>query len=149
VTRSVSPVDQRVAVVVMAYGTPRHRDELRAYYTDIRRGRPPTPEALANLAGRYEAIGGLSPLASLTDAQRDALQDSLDLLESGRHEPGRFEVVLGLKHAEPNIEVAVNVLAERGFRFIVGLYSPLIFLRSRWANTSIVCGRPPSRTTSL
>ena len=37
----------RVAVLLMAYGTPRTREEIEPYYTDIRRGRPPTPEALA------------------------------------------------------------------------------------------------------
>lgn len=62
----------------MAYGTPRHPEEIEAYYTDIRRGRPPTPEALADLVARYEAIGGISPLARLTEAQRDALQTALD-----------------------------------------------------------------------
>ena len=32
-------------VVLMAYGTPRAPDEIEAYYTDIRRGRPPTRRA--------------------------------------------------------------------------------------------------------
>ena len=35
----------RVGVLVMAYGTPRRPDEIEAYYTDIRRGRPPTAGA--------------------------------------------------------------------------------------------------------
>jgi ferrochelatase len=100
----------------MAYGTPRHPDEIEEYYTDIRRGRPPTPELLAELVARYEAIGGISPLAELTEAQRDGLQAALD----DTH-PGRFEVVLGLKHAAPMIEAAVDELAARGFRRIIGL----------------------------
>ena len=54
----------------MAYGTPRHPDEIEPYYTVIRRGRPPTTEALADLTARYAAIGGVSPLAELTEAQR-------------------------------------------------------------------------------
>jgi len=57
------------AVVVMAYGTPRSREDILPYYTDIRRGRAPTPELLKELEDRYEAIGGLSPLAQITDAQ--------------------------------------------------------------------------------
>ena len=80
----------------MAYGTPRQADEIEPYYTDIRRGRPPTPELLADLVRRYEAIGGLSPLAQRTEAQRAALQRALDAVE-----PGRYEVALGLKHAAP------------------------------------------------
>lgn len=105
-----------IAVLLMAYGTPRHPDEIEAYYTDIRRGRPPTPEALAELVERYAAIGGLSPLAQLTEAQRDALQRALD-----ERAPGRFEVTLGLKHAEPKIERAVEQIAARGIGRIIGL----------------------------
>lgn len=108
--------DQRVAVLLMAYGTPRTREEIEPYYTDIRRGRPPTPEALADLTARYDALGGTSPLAARTEAQRDALQRALDALE-----PGRFEVRLGLKHAEPKVEAAVDGFAADGFRHIVGL----------------------------
>jgi ferrochelatase len=103
-------------VVLMAYGTPRAPEEILPYYTDIRRGRPPTPELLAELTARYGAIGGLSPLADLTEAQRDALQRELDHIA-----PGRYEVVLGLKHADPKIEAAVDDLAARGFRHLVGV----------------------------
>ena len=106
----------RTAVILMAYGTPRSKDEILPYYTDIRRGRPPTPELLHELTDRYEAIGGLSPLARLTEAQRDALQRELDSLE-----PGRYHVTLGLKHATPFIEDAVAEVAAAGFRRIVGI----------------------------
>ncbi|MFM9037301.1 MAG: ferrochelatase [Actinomycetota bacterium] len=106
----------KIAVLLMAYGTPRTPAEIEPYYTDIRRGRAPTPELLAELVGRYDAIGGISPLAARTEAQRDALQRALDSLR-----PGAYEVVLGLKHAEPKIETAVDELASRGFRSIIGL----------------------------
>ena len=79
-----SPKPQpHTAVMLMAYGTPRHRDEIESYYTDIRRGRPPTPEALADLVARYEAIGGLSPLAELTERQQQRLQQELDAIDPG------------------------------------------------------------------
>ncbi len=106
----------RIGVLLMAYGTPRERDEIEGYYTDIRRGRPPTPEALADLVARYDAIGGISPLAALTEEQRDALQAALD-----EREPGRFHVTLGLKHAEPKVEDGAIELARAGFSAIVGL----------------------------
>jgi len=75
----------RIGVVLMAYGTPRTRDEILPYYTDIRRGRPPTDEQLADLVARYEAIAPPgsdipSPLAARTEAQRDALQAALDAM---------------------------------------------------------------------
>lgn len=106
----------RIGVVLMAYGTPRTREEIEPYYTDIRRGRPPTPEQLADLTARYDALGGTSPLAARTEAQRAALQAALDAAS-----PGAYHVVLGLKHAEPKIETAVDELAAQGFRHLVGL----------------------------
>jgi ferrochelatase len=107
---------QKTAVLLMAYGTPRTPAEIEPYYTDIRRGRAPTPEQLADLVARYDAIGGISPLAARTEAQRDALQKALNEIA-----PDTYEVVLGLKHAAPMIETAVNELAARGFQHIIGL----------------------------
>ena len=106
----------RTAVLLMAYGTPRSTQEILPYYTDIRRGRAPTDEQLADLVARYDAIGGISPLAARTEAQRDALQRALDALK-----PGQFHVQLGLKHAAPMIEIAVDDLAQQGFTKIVAL----------------------------
>jgi ferrochelatase len=93
----------------MAYGTPAGPEDVEAYYTDIRRGRPPTPEQLADLVRRYEAIGGVSPLRERTEAQCDALQRALE-----ERSPGRFEVFLGYKHAAPSIEDAVAKLRACG-----------------------------------
>ena len=100
----------------MAYGTPRSTEEILPYYTDIRRGRVPTPEQLADLTARYDAIGGISPLAARTEAQRDALQRALDT-----EAPGEYHVQLGLKHAHPMIEESVNDLAQQGFTTIIAL----------------------------
>ncbi len=115
-TTNATATGASVAVVLMAYGTPRTPEEIEPYYTDIRRGRPPTPEALADLVARYGAIGGVSPLAQLTEAQRDALQAALDATD-----PGKFHVTLGLKHAEPKVEVAARAAAETGVSSVVGL----------------------------
>lgn len=93
----------------MAYGTPERPEDLEAYYTDIRRGRPPAPEQLVDLRRRYDAIGGLSPLAQRTRDQVEGLRRVLD----GRH-PGRYRVELGLKHAAPSIEEGVEMLRAGG-----------------------------------
>jgi protoporphyrin/coproporphyrin ferrochelatase len=104
------------AVLVMAYGTPRSLEDVEDFYTDIRRGRPPTPEQLAELVGRYVAIGGASPLVERTEAQRDGLQRALD-----ERVPDGYEVVLGFRHAAPTIEAAVDEIASRGIDRMVGL----------------------------
>jgi ferrochelatase len=105
-----------LGVVVMAYGTPAGPADVEAYYPHIRRGNAPTPEQLAELTARYDAIGGISPLAARTEAQRAGLQAALD-----ERAPGRATVVLGQKHAAPFIEDAVAVHAAAGVTDLVGL----------------------------
>lgn len=108
--------DRRTGVLVMAYGTPERTEDLEAYYTDIRRGRPPAPEQLADLRRRYDAIGGLSPLARRTRDQAAGLQATLDA-----RMPGRFVVELGLKHARPRIEDGMAALVGAGVEHVVAL----------------------------
>jgi ferrochelatase len=105
-----------LGLVVMAYGTPATPSDIEGYYTHIRRGRPPEPAQLAELTARYQAIGGTSPLAERTEAQRAGIAAALE-----RAEPGRWHVVLGQKHAAPFIEDAVAELAAAGVTHVVGL----------------------------
>ena len=93
-----------IGVVVMAYGTPSSLDDLEAYYTHIRRGRPPTADQLDDLRARYDAIGGVSPLRRITEAQRDRIAMALG---------EGFTVTLGYKHAAPFIEDASASLPDR------------------------------------
>jgi protoporphyrin/coproporphyrin ferrochelatase len=104
------------AVLLMAYGTPGSPEEIEPYYTDIRRGNPPPPELLDDLVRRYAAIGGTSPLAERTRAQAAGLARALE-----ERAAGEVGVTIGLKHAEPRIEAAVDELVAGGVRRIVGL----------------------------
>ena len=101
-----------IGVVAMAYGTPASPDDVEAYYTHIRRGRPPTPELLDDLRRRYDAIGGVSPLRAHTERQLARLRDGLG---------DGYLVELGQKHAPPFIEDAVATLASAGVERIVGV----------------------------
>jgi len=96
----------------MAYGTPATRDDVEAYYTHVRRGRPPTEEQLADLRRRYEAIGGTSPLLERTQEQATGISAALG---------DGFRVELGMKHAPPFIEDGVAALVAAGITDIVGL----------------------------
>jgi protoporphyrin/coproporphyrin ferrochelatase len=99
------------ALIVMAYGTARDLDDVERYYTDIRRGRPPTPESLEDLRDRYRAIGGRSPLLEITRAQVDGLAERL----SG------VPVLLGQKHSPPFIDDAVEAMIANGATSALGL----------------------------
>lgn len=105
-----------LGVLLMAYGTPRRLDEVEAYYTHIRRGRAPSPALLADLVRRYEAIGGVSPLNAITEAQAAGVQRQLD--EDG----GRpCKVYLGMKHHHPFIADTVRQMADDGIEDAVTL----------------------------
>jgi ferrochelatase len=96
----------------MAYGTPATPEDVEAYYTHVRRGRPPTPEQLADLRRRYDAIGGTSPLLARTREQAAGIQAALG---------DGFLVELGMKHASPFIEDGVATLVAAGVTRIVGV----------------------------
>jgi ferrochelatase len=107
---------EAAGVLVMAHGTPAAPGELEAFYTRIRRGSPPSAEQLADLRRRYDAIGGISPLAQRTAAQVDGLAAALE-----QAAPGRFVVRFGAKHTAPTIEEAARALAAAGVGRVVGL----------------------------
>jgi ferrochelatase len=103
-------------VLVMAHGTPARREDIAAFYTRIRRGRPPSPEQLSELEARYAAIGGLSPLTERTLAQVDGVRAALE-----QRAPGRYVVTYGAKHAAPLIEEAAAALRAAGVDRVIGL----------------------------
>ena len=89
-------------VLLVAHGTVENLDDLPAFLTRIRRGRP-APEGLAEeLRRRYEAIGG-SPLLELTSAQARALQERLGL-----------PVFVGMRLWDPSVESILREAARRG-----------------------------------
>ena len=105
-----------IGVLVMAYGTPTTPEDVEAYYTRIRHGRPPTPELLAELTGRYAQIGGTSPLAQRTAAQVAGLAAALDA-----RAPGAFDVRFGSKYEPPMIEDVAPGFAADGITEVIGL----------------------------
>ena len=103
-------------VLVMAYGTPGDREGVESYYTRIRHGQPPTPEQLADLVRRYDAIGGTSPLAERTAAQVDGIAAALE-----RAAPGAFTVRFGSKYEPPMIEATAASFVADGVTRVVAL----------------------------
>lgn len=118
--RPVSPVTEaspgRLGVLAMAYGTPEGPEQIEAYYTHIRHGHPPSAGQLAELEGRYRAIGGRSPLTEITRAQAAALRT--ELIAAGQAD---VVVELGFKHAAPFIEEGVAKLLSAGADRIVAV----------------------------
>ncbi|WP_199426282.1 ferrochelatase [Thermaerobacillus caldiproteolyticus] len=108
---------RKMGLLVMAYGTPYKEEDIERYYTHIRHGRKPSPELLQDLKERYEAIGGISPLAKITLEQAKQLEKRLNDIQ----DEIEFHMYLGLKHIEPFVEDAVRQMYEDGIREAVSI----------------------------
>ncbi|RBO98392.1 ferrochelatase [Rossellomorea aquimaris] len=108
---------KKMGLLVMAYGTPYKEEDLERYYTHIRHGRAPSAELLEDLRGRYEAIGGISPLAKITLDQAKSLEEHLNSMQDDIE----FKMYLGLKHIEPFVEDAVEQMHKDGIQEAVSI----------------------------
>ncbi|WP_061811189.1 ferrochelatase [Rossellomorea vietnamensis] len=108
---------KKMGLLVMAYGTPYKEEDLERYYTHIRHGRVPSSELLDDLRGRYEAIGGISPLAKITLDQAKSLEERLNAVQDNIE----FKMYLGLKHIEPFVEDAVEQMHNDGIEEAVSI----------------------------
>jgi ferrochelatase len=115
-----------IGILVMAYGTASGPDDIERYYTDIRGGRSPSPEHLAELRERYAAIGNVFPLLDTTRAQAEGAVARLN--EGG----DAYRGYLGMKHSEPFIHDAVARMNDDGIERAVG-----IVMAPHWSGMSI------------
>jgi len=95
----------------MAYGSPNRLDEVEAYYTDIRGGRRPSPEAVEELTARYRRVGVPTPLLTVSTELGRRLER---LLNADPPDDGIYTVHLGVKHWTPRIASAVAKVVESG-----------------------------------
>lgn len=118
-----------VGVLVMAYGTASGPDDVERYYTDIRGGRPPSPEHLRELKERYAAIGNRFLLEQITLRQAEGIERELTatarLGES-------FRAYMGMKHSPPFIAEAVERMRADGIERAIG-----IVMAPHWSGMSV------------
>ncbi len=94
------------AVLLVSHGTIDDLDDLGAFATNVRRGRPAPPELVAELRRRYEAIGG-SPLNAINASVARKLQARFG---------GRAEVALANRLWRPPVKDVLESLAKRGVK---------------------------------
>jgi ferrochelatase len=112
-----------IGILVMAYGTASGPGDVERYYTDIRGGRPPSPEHLQELKERYAAIGNRFPLLEITSEQAEGLREALG---------DGFRAYLGMKHSPPFIPEGVSRMRADGIERAVG-----IVMAPHWSGMSI------------
>jgi ferrochelatase len=111
----------------MAYGTASGPEDIERYYRDIRGGRRPSPEHLADLRDRYAAIGDRFPLLEITREQAEGIERELN-----GHEEDDYIVFLGMKHSPPTIPEAVASMTTEGIERAVG-----IVMAPHWSGMSV------------
>jgi protoporphyrin/coproporphyrin ferrochelatase len=99
----------KTGILCMAYGSPATEQDIAAYFTHIRGGRAPSPEALQELTGRYRSVG-LSPLTAITREQATRLSQRTGL-----------PAFVGMKHAPPFIADGAAEARRAGVDRLVGL----------------------------
>jgi protoporphyrin/coproporphyrin ferrochelatase len=120
-------VTDRIGVLVMAYGSASGPEDIERYYTDIRGGRPPSPEHLAALRQRYAAIANRFPLLDITERQAAGLEAELNAGDDGS-----FRTYIGMKHSPPFIAEAVERMRTDGIDRAIG-----IVMAPHWSGMSV------------
>ncbi len=106
----------KVAILLLAYGTPETETDIEPYLSDIRRGRPASQEFVQELKQRYRRIGGRSPLLEITRAQATALERILR--EQGFSSARTY---VGMKHWHPYIRDVVPEILRNDHDSLVAL----------------------------
>jgi protoporphyrin/coproporphyrin ferrochelatase len=107
---------ETAGLLVMAYGTAEGPEDIERYYTDIRGGRAPTPEALAELTERYEAIGNTFPLDRITRDQAAGLEAELNARGDRT-----WKAYVGYKHSPPFVTESVVRMERDGITEAYGI----------------------------
>jgi protoporphyrin/coproporphyrin ferrochelatase len=102
------------AVLLIAFGGPTAREEIRPFLARVTQGIPIPPERLEEVAHHYEAVGGKSPINEITFCQAEALKGVLQA--KGLPLP----VYVGMRNANPFFVETLKRMAQDGIRRALG-----------------------------
>ena len=102
------------AVLVISFGGPQGRDDIRPFLANVLRGRRVTPERVEEVAHHYELFDGVSPITQLTQRQADGLR--VRLAAAGRPLP----VYVGMRNWHPLLADTLRQMHADGVRHAVG-----------------------------
>jgi protoporphyrin/coproporphyrin ferrochelatase len=119
-----------VGVLLMTFGTAETLDDVPAYLSSVRGGRPVPEDLVAEMRRRFALVGG-SPLTRITREQAAALEDALDGSGPDSEANVYYRVAVGMRHAPPFIADGLAELARAGAERVIGLvmspqFSPII-----------------------
>jgi ferrochelatase len=102
------------AVLLIGFGGPTCREEIRPFLDNILRGRPVPTERYEEVVHHYEMMGGRSPYNQHTMRQADALRARL------RRDGIDIPIVVGMRNWDPYLIDTIRELAARRAERILG-----------------------------
>jgi ferrochelatase len=102
------------AVLIISFGGPQGRDDIRPFLANVLRGRRVSPERVEEVAHHYELFDGVSPITELTQRQADGLRARL--AASGCALP----VYVGMRNWHPLLADTLKQMHDDGVRRAVG-----------------------------
>jgi ferrochelatase len=102
------------SVLIVSFGGPQGRDDIRPFLANVLRGRRVTPERVEEVAHHYELFDGISPLTELTERQADGLRERL--AAAGHPLP----VYVGMRNWHPYLTDTLKQMHVDGVRRAIG-----------------------------
>ncbi len=102
------------AILLIAFGGPTTREEIRPFLARVTQGIPIPPERLEEVAHHYEAVGGRSPLNEITFHQAQALEKLL----AAQGNP--LPVYVGMRNSAPFFRQTLERMDRDGVKNSVG-----------------------------
>jgi ferrochelatase len=115
------------AVLLIAFGGPTRREEIRPFLENVTRGRRIPEERIEEVAHHYEQMpGARSPLNELTERQAGALGAAL--ARDGLALP----VYVGMRNWHPYLHETLAEMASRGHRRVLGIILSALRTEASW-----------------
>jgi ferrochelatase len=102
------------AVLVIAFGGPQGRGDVRPFLENVLRGRRVAPERIDEVAHHYDLFDGISPITGLTARQAGLLVDRL------RERGNPLPVYVGMRNWHPFLEDTLAAMSRAGVRRAIG-----------------------------
>jgi protoporphyrin/coproporphyrin ferrochelatase len=102
------------SVLIVSFGGPQGRDDIRPFLANVLRGRRIPPERVEEVAHHYEMFDGVSPLTAITMRQADGLRQQL--AEAGHPLP----VYVGMRNWHPYLADTLRQMHADGRRHAIG-----------------------------
>jgi len=114
------------SVLLIAFGGPERREDIRPFLEIVSAGRRIPPERLEEVAHHYELIGGRSPLSELTMRQAEGLRQAME--RDGMPAP----VYVGMRNWHPFLHETLAEMRDRGCRRALGIILSSFQTEASW-----------------